>query len=473
MDTLIRKTRNEKRVLVGYIAAFVLLFLIYLISLSQNKQLTILSERVNHTTDVINTLESISSTVKDAETGVRGYVLTKDMGFLSPYIGTEESADSLYLLLLQLTNDNPLQKTRLARLKRNIDQRFEVLKFIIENFEDNQKSLTDTVVRLQPESRQLMTTIRSTVEQMQEEENRLLDLRREKLYSTFRVLNIISFASLAVSFLLCLFVVITYLRSIRERMKALLRVRDYQNQLTSHIDELNKANGQLLRMRSQEKFTATGRIARTIAHEVRNPLTNINLANEQLKAEIGTADENKAYLFELIERNSSRINQLISDLLNSTKFSELSYGKVSVNTLLDEALEEAADRISLTRVKVIKKYSNDICDVSVDKGRIKIGFLNIIINAVEAMEGGDDNRLVLETKGENGKCKIVISDNGVGMDNESVSNLFEPYFTSKPKGNGLGLTNAQNIILNHKGEISVESSLGKGTSFTILLDFAS
>ena len=70
------------------------------------------------------------------------------------------------------------------------------------------------------------------------------------------------------------------------------------------------------------------------------------------------------------------------------------------------------------------------------------------------------------------KCKITISDNGVGLEADAANRLFEPYFTSKPKGNGLGLTNTQNIILNHKGEISVETQKGKGTSFIISLNFA-
>ncbi|MCY7310042.1 MAG: GHKL domain-containing protein, partial [Chitinophagaceae bacterium] len=189
--------------------------------------------------------------------------------------------------------------------------------------------------------------------------------------------------------------------------------------------------------------------------------------------EIPANYESTDFLFEMIRRNSNRINQLISDLLNSTKFSELNFTKISANELLDETLKEATDRVSLTEVKVIKKYSNNMCDLSVDMDRIKIAVLNIIINGLEAMEKRPDSKLILETKGEEGKCKIIISDNGAGMDDEALSRLFEPYFTSKPKGNGLGLTNTQNIILNHKGDISVKSKKGEGTTFTITLNFAS
>jgi signal transduction histidine kinase len=224
-------------------------------------------------------------------------------------------------------------------------------------------------------------------------------------------------------------------------------------------------------MRSLEKFAVTGRIARAIAHEIRNPLTNINLASDQLKTEMVQKDDN-TFLFDMISRNSSRINQLLSDLLNSTKFSELNYEKISANDLLDETLQEAEDRIALNRIKIIKKYEPFIRTISVDKAKIKVAFLNLIINAIEAMEGKENRELILETKTENNRCKIFVSDNGGGMDTESVGRLFEAYFTSKPKGNGLGLTNTQNIILNHNGEISVESIKGQGTTFIIILNFS-
>jgi signal transduction histidine kinase len=119
---------------------------------------------------------------------------------------------------------------------------------------------------------------------------------------------------------------------------------------------------------------------------------------------------------------------------------------------------------------VVKKLTDKTCKISVDKEKMKIAILNIIINALEALEPVEGGQLLIETQMENNKCRIYISDNGPGMDNESVSKLFEPYFTTKPRGNGLGLTNTQNIVLNHKGEIVVESEPDKGTKFIIILD---
>jgi signal transduction histidine kinase len=173
----------------------------------------------------------------------------------------------------------------------------------------------------------------------------------------------------------------------------------------------------------------------------------------------------------MINRNAVRINQLVSDLLNATKAIELNIKKANLNKILDDTLALAADRIDLGGVKVEKHYGKDICDIAVDEKIIKVAFLNIIVNAIEAMEK-DKGLLVLTTKSEGDKCFIEIEDNGHGMDKDTVQKLFEPYFTSKANGNGLGLTNCQNIILSHHGKIEVNSTPGKGTIFTITLKIA-
>jgi len=231
---------------------------------------------------------------------------------------------------------------------------------------------------------------------------------------------------------------------------------------------LNVANDELVELRSMEKFASTGRIARVIAHEIRNPLTNINLSADQLSFD-GVTEEDKKYFLDVIQRNSIRINYLITDLLNATKFSELNYEVADVNLLLDESLQFAADRAQFNKITIEKKYGYNIPAVKVDGERIKIAFLNIIVNAIESMDG-TMGKLVLETTMKNNICFINISDNGKGMNKETLSKIFDPYFTSKRDGNGLGLTNTQNIILNHKGKIQVNSELNKGTTFTILLN---
>jgi signal transduction histidine kinase len=473
MKTIFGKTRTEKTIRSIYLLAFILLFFSYVVTLFANRQLVKQAAVVEHTNSVIKKLDQVVSKIIDAETGSRGYIITSDIEYLFPYYGAKEKADSFYKELLELTKDHPVQQERLSRFKMIMDKRFEIITFSLKLFDNNSRQMTDTMNALRPTSKKLMDEIRSSAAMMEREENKLLQEREEKMKNTFGAINTITIVSLTIAFSLLFFGFITYMHVSKARKKAQQDIADYQYQLTQRITDLDRANTELIKMRSQEKFAATGRMARAIAHEVRNPLTNIDLATNQLKSEVFEGDENNNFLFDMINRNSGRINHLISDLLNSTKFSELNFEKTDVNDLLDETLQEADDRIVLYKVKIIKNYTNDICKISVDKTKIKIAVLNIIINAIEAMEDKEEKLLTLETKSENNKCKIIISDTGRGMNSESLSRLFEAYFTNKPKGNGLGLTNTQNIILNHNGEISVESTLDIGTSFTITLNFSS
>jgi len=473
MENVKLSINNLGKIRLGYAVGFLLLVFAYLGTLYANQRFVVQAKWVDHSNKVIANLESMLSKITDAESGVRGYFITKIPGYLRPYTDAKETTNSYYNLLVKETADDSSQQRKLAEMKPEIEKRFSLLEYNLKLFDNNNKVITDSLMMMLPQSKASMDKIRNLVKELEAKESLLLIERDKKVKTTTSGLKFINIVSVIIAIGLVLFGFIAHAKENKAKQSAEQHMRDYQEELKLGIEKLAKANTELIKMRGLEKFAITGRIARTIAHEVRNPLTNINLAAEQLKTEIPANYESTDFLFEMIRRNSNRINQLISDLLNSTKFSELNFTKISANELLDETLKEATDRVSLTEVKVIKKYSNNMCDLSVDMDRIKIAVLNIIINGLEAMEKRPDSKLILETKGEEGKCKIIISDNGTGMDDEALSRLFEPYFTSKPKGNGLGLTNTQNIILNHKGDISVKSIKGEGTTFTITLNFAS
>ena len=467
MKKVFEKVKADKRIIIGYSASMILLLITYIVTLVANSNLKQRTVMVDHTVNVIFNLELLLSTIKDAETGARGYLLTRDISFLDPFVNSKEKADSLQKYLVVLTKDNMVQQDRLTKLKAFTKERFNMLREAIDYYKNGSPDSTFKVTEAQYKSKQLMDRIRLTVSIMQNEERHLLVERDNQLKLSFASIKTITITSLLLTLLLVAIGFVTYTWENKGRRTAMQNITEYQQQLSKRIDELNTANTQLVQMRSMEKFTATGRIARTIAHEVRNPLTNINLAASQLKTDITDIDENSLSLFDIIERNGNRINKLISDLLNTTKFSELNFTNVSVNDVLDEALIMAQDRIGLHQVTIEKNYGAT-CHIIVDTEKIKVAFLNIIINAIEAMEPGK-GILHVDTKTEKGKCFVTITDNGTGMDENALSKLFEPYFTNKPNGNGLGLANTQNIIFNHKGTVHVSSIIGKGTIFNIAL----
>lgn len=218
-----------------------------------------------------------------------------------------------------------------------------------------------------------------------------------------------------------------------------------------------------------QKMAATGRLVRTLAHEVRNPLTNINLSIEQM--EVDFEDEDAKFFIDIIRRNSQRINDLITELLNTSRPSEVTFSRYTLQEILESTIEQAIDRINLKNIKLISNYPSDIW-IDVDKAKIQIALLNIIINAVEAMKEGE-GILKIQATQRHKFAIVTIEDNGVGISQEHIERLFEPYFTSKNNGIGLGLAATLNIIQSHKARVEVESELGKGTKFIITFTLVS
>lgn len=213
-----------------------------------------------------------------------------------------------------------------------------------------------------------------------------------------------------------------------------------------------------------EKLAATGRLVRTLAHEVRNPLSNIHMSLEQLST-MARDGEERVYI-DIIDRNGKRINDLITELLTSSKPTEMVFERIVLQTVVDETINIALDRLTLKQIKLKVNYPEVPCYVRADKEKLKIAILNIIINAIEA---------IVDVKGEltisitptDEYHTLEITDNGCGIPQENLSKLFEPYFTSKRNGIGLGLASTLNIVQAHNASIEVKSRVNVGTTFII------
>ncbi|MGK7392299.1 MAG: ATP-binding protein [Candidatus Cyclobacteriaceae bacterium M2_1C_046] len=217
-----------------------------------------------------------------------------------------------------------------------------------------------------------------------------------------------------------------------------------------------------------EKYSMSGKIARSIAHEVRNPLTNLHLALEQLKEEVGDNNEMVELYSDIIKRNAERIDQLITELLSSSKPKQLELAEEDLNNVVDETLELTLDRINLKKMRLYKELNPSLPPLKLDKDKFKMALLNIIINAIEAMEE-EKGVLEIKTSSQNGHVILTIKDNGKGIPKDDLTKLFDPFFTGKKSGMGLGLTTTQNIIKSHSGKIYVDSKVGEGTTFKITL----
>ena len=471
------KLNTDKRIRAGYMTAFILLFFSYILTFYTAAKLRDQSLLVSYTNKLISNFDFLLSGVKDAQRGSRGHFITGDSTFLDPYQNSSKVVDSAYNNLTQLLKDeefatstNRQQFEKLMHLRNDINEEYAIIEQTLTSFRQNDFRLSDSIRQFEYSNKILMDTIVNEIKVIQRDEDNIMHNRIQQLEQYITTLQIINITSLIIAVLLSGYSIFVFNKESAAKHHADNQAAAYRSQLEERIKELRYKNEEINRLRSIEKFAATGRIARTIAHEVRNPLTNISLATEQLQEEVPRTEETEL-LLRMIDRNATRINQLITDLLNSTKFAQLTFVQTSLKHVLNEALDLAKDRIELKNIKVSKQYDDSLPDVSVDVEKMKIAFLNLIMNAVEAMEEGK-GILTIVTGRDKGKCIVRIQDNGSGIDEEQMSRIFEPYFTSKAKGSGLGLTNTQNIVLNHKGIIYAESEPGKGSTFVVELDCA-
>lgn len=456
------------RVWSGYILAFLLLLISYFLIFYTMKKSVAETESVTHTYSVVNKLEMLKGEIVQAEGSVRGFVITRDERFLEHYNEALINIPAIYTDLKQMTIDNREQQKNLDTIMHLISVKLGYMSTALQLFRENGLTITDRMRVSREASKKVMDNIRALSAKLKNHEEELMIERKKKLSGFFDSTQIVAMISLMIAFITLFYSLIIFNKENKAKELAIERATQYSKDLEQNIEELRQTNQELQEFKNVEKFTATGRIARTIAHEVRNPLTNISLATEQLQ-ELTAQNPDNGVLLDMIIRNSNRINQLVSELLNATRFANLEFQQAEINSVVESTLEMAKDRIDLNHVQIEKHYTTDRCIVNVDLEKIRLALLNIIVNAIEAMEK-NKGLLIIKTRKQASQCIIEIRDNGKGMDDDVLQNLFEPYFTNKVKGNGLGLTNTQNIIFNHKGSIKVYSKPGQGATFIIMLN---
>jgi two-component system NtrC family sensor kinase len=250
--------------------------------------------------------------------------------------------------------------------------------------------------------------------------------------------------------------------------------RKYRDEFTNLASALNHMLMELKRREEQlidtRKMAAIGNLTAGIAHELNNPLNNISLTTEALIDEFDDwSKEDKLRMLNTIFQQVERAGATVANLLDFTRRDEQAFEDTAVNAVLDSTLKLVANEINLNNIAIDLRLHHNLPPVKGDAHSLQQVFLNLILNAIQAMpEGG---RLGLGSGMEDSSIKIEISDTGIGIAPEHLDKIFEPFFTTKEvgSGTGLGLSVSYGIIQKHHGRIWVESELGKGTKFHITL----
>ena len=238
-----------------------------------------------------------------------------------------------------------------------------------------------------------------------------------------------------------------------------------QLQLTRR--RMEAANRRLIQA---EKLASIGRISASIAHEIRNPLTSVKL-NIQKVMESESLDSMDKEHLDISQEGIGHIENFIKEMLNFTRVSELQLDYFSVEQIVDESIKMIRNTLKLKDVEIIKEVQGLLSQVLVDGDKMRQVLLNILHNACEAVnKGGKITINLSHLKGRRGrKVRILISDNGPGIPKEDRENIFEPFYTTKSTGIGLGLANARKIIEQHKGSIRAVFEKDRGACFEILI----
>ena len=238
------------------------------------------------------------------------------------------------------------------------------------------------------------------------------------------------------------------------------------------LTKVYRMQEEILRM---DRLVSLGKLASGIAHELRNPLAGIKTTAQALGEELSRDDSRREYL-NRITKEIDRLNELLKSFFSFAKPQDLNLVYCHIKDIIDEIIPFLLKEIADKGIRFVETYHPQLSKLKVDKSQMHQAFLNLFLNAIQAMPNGGDLKIEVIpviSKSSDGLnqnfTRVIISDTGRGIPPHFINKVFDPFFTTNPKGIGLGLSITYQIIKKHGGTIRVESEWEKGTSFVISL----
>jgi two-component system NtrC family sensor kinase len=262
-------------------------------------------------------------------------------------------------------------------------------------------------------------------------------------------------------------------------MTPIMPVRRYRDEFTELSIAMNSMMYQLSQRQEQlikaHKLKAVGTLTAGVAHELNNPINNIMLTASMLQEDYAEIDdiERLDMINDLVEQ-AGRSQKIIRNLLEFAREREIDTSLFQLDDILEESLQLVTNQLKLYKVKIERRFASNLEPISGDKQQLIQVFLNLALNAIDAMPDGGTLIIETNTVNEGGYLKVDFTDSGMGIPDHVKPHIFDPFFTTKSqgKGTGLGLSVSLGIIRKHGGDIRVESQINKGSTFTVLLPIA-
>ncbi|HTU46106.1 MAG TPA: ATP-binding protein [Bryobacteraceae bacterium] len=224
-------------------------------------------------------------------------------------------------------------------------------------------------------------------------------------------------------------------------------------------------------LRRTERLAALGQLTAGLAHELRNPLGTIKASAEMLtKDSTRQRPEVMSEMAGYIGSEVDRMNGLISSFLDFARPLQIRPAKAALRSVVDDVIRQQADLARSRNVEVLAHLSDDALEFTFDPDMLKLAISNLVQNAIQASSSGQTVEIRAQAAGQ--EIMIFVADHGKGIEPQHLENIFNPFFTTKPQGVGLGLAIVSKIVDEHQGRINVFSELGVGTTFEIALPIA-
>lgn len=253
--------------------------------------------------------------------------------------------------------------------------------------------------------------------------------------------------------------------------------RDEMGQLAAAFNEMTAQLARARELEAQlheaEKGAVVGRLAAAIAHEIRNPLNYINLTLDHLRSSLAPEDPAKRETFQRLAAQLKaevlRINRHITDFLKYSRPSTLDFQQVDLRAEAEDALRMIEAQAAENGIKTSVEADAALSGIIADRETLRSVLTNLVINGLQAIDGGGGNIVIKLSNEEGGRVRVEVTDTGRGIAPEDISQVFEPYYSTKDTGTGLGLAIVRKAVEDHGGTVSVRSKQGSGTTFTIIL----
>ena len=258
-------------------------------------------------------------------------------------------------------------------------------------------------------------------------------------------------------------------RDVTKRVHLEEELRNYSENLEQKVQEKTEEILALERKKAHlEKLAALGEMAATIVHEIRNPLSSIKIGLTALISRLPLEEKDKKCL-EVAKKEVINLEKILKNLLNFARPEDLQLIEQDINAVLNFVLDQLMEDFRTTGISIEKELAMDLPHIKIDMNRLSQVFINILLNAREALD--NNGTIVVRSKNmsEKKKIRIEIADTGKGIEKEDLQRIFDPFFSKKDGGTGLGLAIVQKIVEAHGGIVGVDSQLETGTTVWIEL----